>query len=217
MLGGRSRRAARRRRAPVRLREPPLLLGVHRRARAVQRGRPVRDLRGHREAAASARAREHRHRDRHPRVRDPARAVVVPTPRSSRPTGHAAARRLWRFIRRTKDPGAAGRAPRGLRRARRADDRALRGAHGTRDRRTPLGRGRQPRDRHPPGRDRDLPRAGDGEPAARRSRIIRGHRRDERARSRHTNVCSADHPPSHRAHRPGRHRLCSQARVRAHA
>ena len=59
-------------------------------------------------------------------------------------------------------------------------DRAVRRDHGARHRRAPLGRGRQPRDRHPARRDRALPRQRDGEPAARRSRDARGHRQDPR-------------------------------------
>ena len=74
----RVREQAGRRRAPVRLRQPAILLGVHRRARAVQHGWAVRDLRRHREAASPARAREHRPRDRHLALRGRAGVVVVP-------------------------------------------------------------------------------------------------------------------------------------------
>ena len=74
MLGGKRSLPARRRRAPVRLRDAALLLGVRRRARVVQRRRRVRDLRGHREARASARGRRPAVRNRRAhRARDPRR------------------------------------------------------------------------------------------------------------------------------------------------
>ena len=57
LLGGKRAERKRRRRAPVRLRARALLLGVRRRPRAVLDGRPVRPLRGHREAAPPARGR----------------------------------------------------------------------------------------------------------------------------------------------------------------
>ena len=81
--------AARRRSAPVRLRHAALLLGVRGRARAVQRRRVVRDLRGHREAAAPARARRPADRDRGAR-REHGPRVVLAAHRDAREPGRAA-------------------------------------------------------------------------------------------------------------------------------
>ena len=90
---------------PVRLRQPAVLLGLHRRARAVQPGRLVLDLRRHRQAAAPARAREPGLRDRRLARRGGDGVVVVPHRASREPTTSATpARAWWQFIRHTKIP-----------------------------------------------------------------------------------------------------------------
>ena len=117
-----------------------------------------------------------------------------------------------------EEPRAAGRAARGHRRADRARDRAVRRAHGARDRRAPLGRGRQPRDRHPARRrSRSSSRIEMASLLLGEAAIARGHRRRCRVRSRHMTVRRQDHPPAHRAHRPRRHRARDQGRVRSRA
>ena len=104
-----------------------LLLGVRRRARAVQPGRPVRDLRRHREAAPPARA-----RDRVGLAIGVLLVAIVLEGLSFRTALHESRTKMRgeqsrsQFIRRTKSPGAAGRAARGHRRARRPGHRAVR-------------------------------------------------------------------------------------------
>ena len=79
--------------------------GLRRRARAVQHGRPVRHLRGHREAAPPARDREPRRRRRHPRRRHGAGELSLRT--AVQRVATRASRRRSRggaFIRRTQAP-----------------------------------------------------------------------------------------------------------------
>ena len=216
MLGGKRSRRPGRRRASVRLRHAALLLVVHRRARAVQRRWAVRDLRGHREAAASARARGSVGIAIGVLlVRDRARVVLVAHRAAREPSTSARRAESMLAVRPPhEDPRAPGRAARGHRRADRPRVRAGR-------------RRRWPSVTDEPRWDAAGSLAigmllvviaivladRDGEPARRRGGGARGRRQDPR-RDRESSVRRAAHPPAHRARRSRRHRGRDQARVR---
>ena len=217
LLGGKRAAQGRRHDAPVRLRARALLLGVRRRPRAVLDGRPVRPLRGHREAAPPARGREPRRGHRHPR----SFAIVLETLslrtayREATPPHRARRRGWWRWIRALEAARAARRAARGHRRRSIGLVFALTGViAGPRHRRAALGRRRldrhrraADRHRHPPG-DRDEGPADRrvGDPTRTSTAIVTTPRAARRR--------AAHHPPADRAPRPRRAARRRQARVR---
>ena len=132
--------AARRRGPSLRIRHAALLLGVRRRARAVQCRGPFCDLRRHREAAQSPRARRPAYRHRGAPHKRGARVVLVAYGDARKPGGTA--RQVDLSIRSPhQDSRAGGRGARRHRRAHRPDvrprrdharERARRGRVGTR-------------------------------------------------------------------------------------
>ena len=116
-----------------------------------------------------------------------------------------------------EDPGAGGRRARGHRRARSASASRSSGVI-LADvlERAALGRGRQPRDRCAPRRDRDRARGRDGEPARRRGGRARRGRTDPRC-ARGSPERQPAHRAPHAARRSRRHHRQRQGRVRPDA
>ena len=217
LLGGKRAATGGRHGAPVRLRARALLLGVRRRPRAVLDGRPVRPLRGHREAAPPARRREPRRGHRHPDLRHGAREPV-------------AAHRLQGGLRATAPGTAGGWAGSGARSSRSCRSCCSRtpapsSASCSRSTGVTLAHVTgEPRwdalglDRHRPAARRHRHPAGDRDEGPADRRVGEpGGRRGDRHGPRAGAVGAAHHPPADRAPRPRRPARRGQARVRPDA